>query len=172
MNKRSQAESIIFFFVLAVAIFAVGIIVLRMTNAIITPFQAAIGNVSGTAGAAVANVHDKFTNWWDFLIVGVFFFNMILLLVSSFMVDVHPAFVIVYIIAVIFMFLFGNYALYALDSIWEHLGTSVETAQTPLQQFVINNFQIIMLGIVVLSGIVMYAKFKFFSQMGGGGGNY
>ena len=63
MNKKSQAESIVFFFVLAIAIFAVSIFILRITNAIISPFAAQIGNFSAPAGAAVEAVHTKFTTW-------------------------------------------------------------------------------------------------------------
>lgn len=171
-NKKAQAQSIIIFFGLVVAILIVSIIVLRLTNAIITPFQAQIGNLSAPAGVAVDQVHDKFTQWWDWFVIGLFFINVIFLLVSAFLIDIHPAFVVVYIVAVIFLFVFGNYALSVLDNIWNSFGTSVEEAQTPLQQFLINNFQLILLGIVILSGVVMYAKIKFFSSYGAGSGNY
>ena len=172
MKRSGQAESIIIFFGLVVAILIVSIIVLRLTNAVITPFQAQIGNMSVTAGSAVHQVHTSFARWWDYLIIGMFFINVIILLVSSFLVDIHPAFIIVYILAVIFLFVFGNYALLTLDNIWNMVGTATEQAQTPLQQFLINNFQLIMLGVVILSGIVMYSKFKFFGNTGSGGGNY
>lgn len=171
-NKKGQAQSIIIFFVLIIGIFIASIIILRLTNSILTPFQNSIGNFSAPAGVAVGVVHDKFTQWWDYAIVLLFFLNVILLFVSSFLVDIHPAFIILYILSVIFLFIFGNYGLYALDSIWDIMGTSVETSQTPLQQFILNNFQIIMMGVVILSGILMYAKFKFFSNTGAGGGNY
>jgi hypothetical protein len=169
MNKKGQAESIIIFFGLAIAILVVSVIVLRVANSVITPFQAQIGNMSVTAGTAVNDVHTSFAKWWDYLIIGMFFLNIIILLVSAFMVDIHPAFVIVYIFAIIFMFVFGNYALLTLDSIWNMVGTSTEQAQTPLEQFLINNFQLVMLGVVILSGIVMYSKFKYFSGQGAGG---
>jgi hypothetical protein len=169
MMKKGQAQSIIIFFGLMIAVFIVAIIVLRVTNTIITPFQNQIGNVSAPAGAAVGYVHTRFTAWWDYAIILVFLFNVILLLVSAFLVDIHPAFVLIYIIAIVFMFIFGNYALSAVDAIWGGMGTSVETAQTPITQFLLNNFQMIMLGIVILSGIVMYAKFKMFAGQGGGG---
>lgn len=171
-KKKGQATSILIFFGLIVAIFIVSIIILRLTNEILTPFSATIGNMSTTAGTAVENVHNSFTNWWDIAIILIFGINVILLLVSSFLVDVHPAFLIVYIVAVIFMFIFGNYVLSAMDNIWNMVGTSTEEAQTPLQQFFINHFQIIMMGVVILSGVVMYAKMKFFGNMGAGGGGY
>ena len=172
MNKSGQAKSIIIFFGLIIGILIASVIILRLTNAIITPFQAQIGNMSETAGSAVASAHNSFTKWWDYLIIAMFFINVIILLVSAFLVDIHPAFVIIYIFAVIFLFVFGNYALLTLDNIWNMVGTDVKQAQTPLQQFLINNFQIVMLGVVILSGIVMYSKFKYFGNTGGGAGNY
>jgi hypothetical protein len=58
------------------------------------------------------------------------------------------------------------------DSVWNSIATSTEASQSPLQIFIINNFQLIMLGVVILSGIVMYAKFKIFGQGSGTGGAY
>lgn len=172
MKKKAQAESIIIFFGLIIGILIASIIMLRLMNAIITPFQAQIGNMSSGAGQAVAYVHERATTSWDWFIIALFGINVIILMVSAFLVDIHPAFLIVYIFAIIFLFMFGNYALNALDYIWNYMGTSTEQAQTPMQQWLINNFQLVMLGIVLLSGIIMYAKFKYFGNMGAGGGSY
>jgi len=172
MLKKGQAESIIIFFFLIVAILVVSIILLRLTNAIVTPFKNQINMTSPQAYNAVNFVQERFTSWWDIAIILIFAFNIITLLVSAFLIDIHPAFVIIYIVSILFLFVFGNYALLALDSIWNAVGTDVEQAQTPLQQFLINNFTMIMLGVIILSGIVMYAKIKMFSNMGAGGGNY
>lgn len=171
MKNKGQAQSVVIFFGLMLAVFICSIIILRMTNAILTPFQAQIGNVSAPAGAAIGYAHDKFTSVWDWAILLMFLFNVILLFISAFMVDIHPAFLLIYIITIIFLVIFGNTAMGVVDAIWGAVGTSVETSQTPLQQFLINNFNLIMLGIIALSGIIMYAKFKF-SQGSGLGGSY
>lgn len=171
-KKKAQAQSIIILFVLVVGIFIVSIIILRLTNSILTPFQNQIGNFSAPAGVVVGEVHDSFAKWFDYAVVLLFFLNVILLFVSSFLIDVHPAFVIIYIISIIFLFIFGNYGLYALDSIWGMLGTAQETAQTPVQRFILNHFQMIMMGVIILSGILMYAKMKYFGNSGAGGGAY
>lgn len=172
MNKKAQAESILIFFVLICAIFIVSIVVLRMVNTIVDPFQAQIGNVSQQAGDAVGYTQDKFTGFWDTVIILILIVNVAILFISAFLVDVHPAFVIVYIIAVIFMFVFGNYGLSTVDAIWNAVGTSTEQAQSPMQIWVLNHIQLVLLGIVILSGILMYAKFKFFNQGQGTGGTY
>lgn len=169
MNKKSQAESIIIFFATIVAIFIVSIILLRFTNEVLTPFTNALAPVNNQSAQAVIAVHNSFTSVWDWVMVLVFLFNIILLFISSFLVDVHPAFIVIYVIAVIFLFIFGNQFLYVLDSLWNNIATPTETSQTQIEQFIINNFQIIMLGIVILSGVLMYAKIKLFpNQMPGG----
>jgi len=171
LNNKGQAQSIIIFFVLIVAILITSIIVLRVTNAIITPFQAQIGNFSEPAGQAVNYAHARFTGVWDWIIILAILFNIILLFVSAFMVDIHPAFLLIYIVSVLFLIIFGNSVLYSLDSIWNNnmIKTATEDAQMPITQFVISNLQFIMLGIIVLSGIIMYAKFKMFQGQGAGG---
>jgi hypothetical protein len=171
INKRGQAESIIIFFGIVIAIFIASIIILRITNEVLTPFATQLSHFSNQSAQVVESVHNNFASVWDWVIILLFLFNIILLLVSAFLVDIHPAFMIVYIIAVIFLVIFGNTFAYVLDGIWGAFGTDIETAQTPLQQFIINNFNMIMLGIIVLSGILMYAKFKLFSGQGTGG-NY
>lgn len=171
MLRKAQIPSVIIFFGLVVGIFIASIIILRITNEILTPFEAQIGNISESAGASVGYVHERFTTWWDVAVVSIFFISVILLFVSSFMIDIHPSFVILYIVALIILFMFGNYLLLVLDNVWFAVGTSTELDQTTMQRFIINNFNIILLVIFLLSGVIMYAKFKYF-QGQGQGGNY
>lgn len=172
MNKRGQAESIIIFFILIVSIFIVSIVILRVVNEVTTPLASQLGNINVQAGDAVTYTSNRFTSFWDTAIIIMFIINLLLLLMSAFLVDIHPAFIIIYILAIILLFVFGNMYLNVLDSVWNSVATPIEASQSPLQIFIINHFQLIMLGIVILSGIVMYAKFKFFGQGSGTGGNY
>jgi hypothetical protein len=168
INKKAQAEGIITFFALAIAILIVSIIVLRLVNEILTPLTPIIGNYSAPAGTTVSEIHSSFTIWWDYVIVLLLAINIIVLFISSFMVDIHPAYVLIYIVAVLFLILMSNFMIGAVDNVWYHVGrASIEGTQTPLQQFIINNFQMIMLGIILLSGVLMYAKIKYFGQNGG-----
>jgi len=169
MNKNAQAQSIIIFFFLIASIFIVSIILLRFTNEILNPLAQQLNNYNNQSANAVATVKDSFANVWDWVIILVFLFQIIILFVSAFLVDIHPAFIIIYIISIILLFIFGNTMLQVLDNVWAMVGTTVETAQTPMQQFILNNFMNIMLVIVGLSGVIMYSKFKFFGGQGTGG---
>lgn len=179
LNKKGQVESIIIFFFLLIAILITSIIVLRITNAILTPFQQRIGNLSITGAEQSADVIYKvqtnFNKVWDWVIILLFAFNILVLFITSFLIDIHPAFAIIYIIAVIFLFVFGNSMLYVLDSIWNNsnIATDYELQNTQMQQFLINNFQLILLGIFFVSGVIIYAKIKYFGSGNSSvGGNY
>ena len=170
IGKKAQAQSIIVFFMLCVGVLIASIVIFKLATSIIIPFQAQIGNMSAPAGEAVGYVYHQMATWWDYAIILVLGLNVLILFVSSFYIDVHPAFAIIYIIAIFFMFIFGNYALGALDAVWNAMGTGLESS-TQLQQFIINHFQLLMLGIVILSGVIMYAKYKIAPNTGLGG-NY
>ena len=165
--KKAQVESIIIFFALIIGVFIISIIILKLTNSILTPFNTAIGNISAPAGEASRQVQTSFVKWWDWVIILIFILNIMILLISSFLVDIHPAFLILYIFAVLFLFVFGSTALSALEAIWGETSMAAEAGQMPLTSWMINNFGLVMLGVVILSGVVMYAKFKMFSGAGG-----
>lgn len=169
MNRKAQAQSIIVFFFLMVALFIAGIIILRLVNNVLTPFAVNLNNSAPAVSSTITALQTKTGTFWDYALVLFFVFNVLLLFISAFMVDIHPAFIILYILSVFFLVIFGNSMLTVLDQIWLMMGTDLETAQTPMTQFIINNFTIVNLGIIVLSGIIMYSKFKLFSGRGAGG---
>ena len=171
MKNKGQVESIIIFVGVLVAIFIASIIILRLTNEILTPFANQIAPYSNQSAQVVNSIHNSFTSVWDWVIILLLLFNIILLLVSAFLIDIHPAFLIIYIMSILFLVIFMDSWSYVVEQVWSSIGTTTETSQTHLQRFIIDHFSAIMLGIIVLSGIVMYAKFKLFGGQGTGG-NY
>ena len=164
MNKRGQVSQ---FPILT----AVGIILLllflapfmlKIVNDPLDKFQDAITNQSTDAGEAVGTVKDTFLNFWDTLIIIAFTITMVLLLISAFLIDVHPIFSLLYILLCFFTMIFAPMVLDVLDQIYEHAQFSgLVGSYLPLTSFVRSNFAVIILSIMVLSGIIMYAKFKF-----------
>lgn len=160
MNKKGIIGSVIIFFAIMIGVFIISIVILKLSNSILGPMQTSVGNVSETAGTNVGYIKDTFANWWDYVIVLLFLLNVILLFISAFLVDINPAFLFLYIIALIFLFSLGTAALEAMDTIWSATDFSTEAGQLPITQFLVDNFAIVMLGVVILSGVIMYAKFK------------
>lgn len=163
MNNQGQVQSIIIFFIVVIATFAVALVVLYTVNTILTPVATSLNQTSQQAGNVVTAVNTSFTSVWDWVVLVIFFINLLLLFVSAFMVDIHPAFLFLYIIAAFFLVVFGSTALTALETLYSTAGTnpySSTVASLPMTAFMVNNFGIVMLGVIVLSGIVMYAKIR------------
>jgi biotin transporter BioY len=173
-NKRGQVISIVAFFVIVLSIFILGTLLMSFVNTILNPAEASFRNVSNESANAMTKVNDSFNKWWDYAIVFLFFLNVILLLISAYQVDTHPIFLVMYIIAVMLLVIFGGNVTGAISSLWDSSGVfgtgnpqGVNSMQyVPMTQFFLNNYTYIVLGIIVISGIVMYAKFKFGGNQG------
>jgi hypothetical protein len=171
-SKKGQIEfSILVFIAVIVGLLVIAPIMLKIVNTILTPFGSSIGNQSVMAGASVTKIQGSFTDFWDWVIVIAFLVNIILLLVSSFLIDTHPIFMIIFIVFGIFTFIFAPMVLDAVDKIYEQPtftgatdGTDI-TTQIPMTDFLRTNLNIILLGIYFLCGIIIYSKFK---MLGGG----
>lgn len=161
LNKRAQALSIIALFAVIVGIFIVSVVIINITNKVLTPFSDSIENVSTEAASNVDYIQSSFNRWWDWAVILLFFLNVILLFITAFLVDVHPAFLIIYVLALAFLFTFGISVMGAVQDIWGVTDFSSGVANMPITNWLMNNFSIVLLGIAVLSGIIMYAKFKF-----------
>lgn len=176
-NKKGQALSIVVFFVIILAVFVLAVILMSLVNTILTPFRENIAVVDNRSAETVGDIQGKFNAVWDWSIALLFLLNLILLFFSAFMVDIHPAFLVLYIIAVAFLMMFGGTIVGALDALYNPtgvFGTGNVTAggnayeNMPIIFWLLNNFTMVILGIIVLSGVIMYAKFKF----GNSGGNF
>jgi hypothetical protein len=174
MNKKGQILSVIVFVGIVVAVFIVGLIMMKYVTSVLTPFQASINQTSVSAGNAVGAIQTHFTNAWDYVIVAFFIFNVLFLMVTAFMVDSHPAFLVFYIFGAIILILFAPSILTALEGIWTNPGLSDSGTLTeinmPITNFIINNFMIILVGIIILSGVIMFAKIKAVGGAGNVGG--
>lgn len=175
-NKKGQVISIVAFFVIVLSIFILALLLMSFVNTILNPVEVSLGNMSNASGTAVGNITDSFNRWWDVAIVLLFFLNVCLLMFSSYMVDTAPVFLVVYIISVMLLVIFGGNVVSALSGLWAEDGIfgsnspqNVDAvSKIPLTAFLLNHFTLVMLGIIVVSGVVMYAKFK----LGSGGGQY
>ena len=161
MNKNKLAQtSIITFVVVVVGLLILAPIMMKLFNSTVGEIGDKLNETSPEAGAAVESIENTFINFWDYIIVIAFFVNVIMILVSAFMVDTHPVFVLMYIISA---FVIMSFAPYTMEPVTKILGMpqfTTELGQIPMTAFIITNFNLILLGVIILSGIVMYSKFK------------
>lgn len=160
MYNKGQGSFVIFVFVI-IALILMAPIFLKIINTVIPTVSNNVASLSPTANQTGQALRQTAVNWFDYIILIGFFANVILLLVSAFLVDVHPAFVVFYMLTGLFMFIFAPNALQATQEVYGNSQFATETSQLPLTSFLIDNFGAIILGVFVISLILMFAKFKF-----------
>lgn len=163
MNKKAQINyPIITFIIVVIMLIVFAPIMLKVFNSILIPFSASVGNVTAVAGTNVDTIRTSFIAFWDWIIIIAFLIQIILLFVSAFFIDTHPVFVPLYILVCIFMIIFAPDMIQFVDRIYDSPQFLLETTQLPFTDFIRNNFGTIILGVMVLSGVVIYGKMKYF----------
>jgi hypothetical protein len=165
-NKRGQFGIVTFVGLFLVLLFLAPIL-LKMVREPISKFSDAIGNQNEEAAAAVDSIEGTFTNLWDMVILIAFLINILLLFISSFFIDTNPIFFVFYILTVFLLVVFAPNILDAVNRVWDEPAFNEETGiHLVLTSFLLNNFGAVVLSIIILSGIIMYAKIKLFPKDG------
>ncbi len=163
MNKKAQIDyPIITFIVIVIMLVVFAPIMLKIFNDVVNPFGAKVGNMTTVAGVNVAVVQTSFIAFWDWIIIIAFLIQVILLFVSAFFIDTSPVFVPLYILVCVLMMIFAPDMIQIVDRIYDSPQFLLETTQLPFTDFIRTNFATIILGMMVLSGVVIYGKLKYF----------
>ena len=163
MLKKAQMDfGIITFVAIVIMIFMLGPILLKVVNSTLTPFNNAINTTNSIAGNTGFAIHDKFVQFWDYVLVSAFLVMVILMFLSAFLIDTHPAFMILYIIVCFLMALFLPSLGDTTQTIWDQYPT--ETNSIPMTQWLLTHISAVVLCMMILSGIIMYAKLRSSNQ--------
>jgi len=135
-------------------------ILVKMVNEPLDKFGTAINGSNPTAGNSVIEIKGKFLGLLDTVIVLLFLLNAILLLVSAFLIDTHPAFMIMYILLAFFMIAFLPNIVSAVDMVYGAYSAEVGL-YLPFSEWMVGHFEGIIFGMIILSGIILYAKIKY-----------
>ncbi len=163
MNKLAQAN-IVAFIAIVVGIFILAPIILKVVNSTLDPLENTLNNTNTEAGDRVGYIHDVFLNFWDYTIALAFLVNILSMLIFAFLVDSHPIFSILYMVSLIFTFMFSHYVVVPVTTILGMEQFQTEVTQLPIVNFLVLRFDLILLGLAIITGIIMYSRFK-----GGGG---
>ena len=139
-------------------------ILLKIVTETTGKFATALNSTSPEAADTVTGIQDTYTNLWDWILIIVFALNILLLLISAFFIDTHPAFILVFIMLGFFLMAFAPNILDAVDKVYDSAYYAGDVnASLPFMDFIRHNFGGIILSIFILAGIIMYGKFKYFS---------
>lgn len=160
MNKSAQFGIVTLVGLIIVLLFLAPII-LKIVNVSVGGFATGISNVSTTASTSVTAIQNTFVTWWDIALMLVFGLNVILLFISAYFIDTNPIFLVLYILVVFLLVVFTPNMIDAVQKVWDVPAFATETGtQLTLTTFLLNNFATILLGLIILSGIVIYAKIR------------
>jgi len=158
-RKKAQMDfGIISFIVIVIGIFMLGPILLKVVNATLDPFTSAVNTTSPTASAAGDTIQSTFVNFWDMVLVAAFLVMVVLMFISAFFIDTHPMFMILYIIVCFLMILFLPNLSDVVTTIWSQY--PAETNSLPLTEWLLAHISAVTLTMMILSGILMYAKLR------------
>jgi hypothetical protein len=174
MNKRGQVTGVIFVIATIVILLLMAPILIKLVIVPSAKFSTSLSAIDPTnkSSDAVNYTMNTFTRWFDWVVFFFIMFSVVALLFTSFLVDVHPAFFFIYFIAMIAIMIFAPLLLNALDRIYDCTnymsasacsgvgGWTSEIAYLPITHFIYNNFGVFILSIMILSGAIMYGKFR------------
>jgi len=171
MNKKGQLDyPIITFVVIVFGLILLGPIMLKVFSSIQAPFNDALLNQTdgGVAAAAGFNkVMDTATNFWDKVLVAAFVLSLLLLFISAFLIDTHPVWIILYIFISFMLVMFAPDIVGTLSNIYESPLFVDEVNNLTFFSTILSHFGEFLVGIIVVTGIIIYGKVKYFGSGGG-----
>jgi len=169
--KKAQIDSpVLLFAVIVIGLIFFAPLMLKIFNSIDDNVSPALGNLTGgLAGKeAFQGVMNTAETFWDKVIIAFFLFAAVMLIISSFMIDTHPVFVILYLLICFGTIIFIPQILQAADNIYnDTTNFDTEVNSLTLVGFLKDNFAVILLGMMILSGIIIYGKISLSGGMGG-----
>lgn len=165
MNRKAQLDHpVILFVIIGFGLLLFAPIIMKVFLTTSSSVGSALGNVTGSGTLAKGNF-DKVINtavsFWDKVIVFSFIIAIILMFVSAFLIDVHPFWIFLYIFISFMLVLFTPNIISALDGIYGSSQFTSEVAQLPFTDSIRNNFMVFLVGIIVITGIIIYGKISF-----------
>lgn len=165
-NKKGQLDYPIITFVIVVfSLMLLAPIMLKIFYSVQTPVSNSLGNLTNHGGEqAQANFNSVMgtgINFWDKIILFAFILATILLIISAFLIDTSPVWIILYIFISFMLILFAPDIVGTLDNIYNSPTFAVESANLAFIGSLRDNFGTILVGIMVITGIIIYGKIAF-----------
>jgi hypothetical protein len=171
-QKKAQVEfSPIVLISIVIGLLILGPIMMRIIGTVTGTFFTQMNDSAPEAVAEGSGAVDKVYNFFDYLIIIVIMINVIMLFVSAWFINTNPVWIIMYIMFAFIFILFVPNLLDAVDAVWERM-EDMEDKDTwgndslmlDFTDFIRQNLVMFTLIVIVLTGIITYAKFKITSE--------
>ena len=170
-NKKAQVEFgpiLLVAIIIGLLIFAP--IMMRIIGTVTGKFFSVMNESYPDAVAPANEAVDKVYNFFDYLLVIVMFINIIVLFISAWFIDTNPVFIVLYIMFAFVLILLLPAMMDAVDAVWakmedagEHDTWEDSSLNLTFTDWIRRNMTMFTLIIIVLTGLITYAKFKYFS---------
>jgi len=160
LNHKRGQQDVIAWVAAVVAILILAPIMLNIANEVLGGFSTAINSSSEQAAIEVTAIQTTFTETWDWVIAIAFLVNILMLFVFAFLVDTHPIFSLFYLLSAVFTLAFAHYVVVPISTILSLDAFAIEAVQLPITNFIVLWFDIILLAVIIVTGIIMYGKFR------------
>jgi hypothetical protein len=174
MNNRGTIAGVAFFIGIIIAIIIIAPIILMVSLKVMDTTATQLGTMTNTNASVnlINYTRNTVATSFDWAIMLIIIVDFVVLLVSSFLIDVHPVFVVFYILGAFVLVITAPYSMIAAEKIYSMIifnDPSTGVIQyIPMTEFMLNNFGVLIVGILVLTGIIIYAKIRFSSNSTGG----
>jgi hypothetical protein len=171
-HKKAQLDyPIITFAAIIIGLIIFAPIALKIFVSIKAPVSSSLANVSNGGSTASANFNatmNPLINFWDKIVIFAFMVSTLLLFVSAFMIDAHPFWIVLYIFISFMLVIFTPSIMQAADGIYENANFGSEVGQLSFMNNLRTHFGEFLVGIIVITGIIIYGKISLFPSSGGG----
>jgi hypothetical protein len=160
MNKKGQiGADIAYFAVILIVLIVIAPILLQIVTSSTRGISAGLNNSGNNQSAnVVAAIENKFVGFYDFLIIASMLASVVMLIITAFLVAVHPIFILFYIIICFVTMLIMPQIIQTAQKIWEAPYINDVTTYLPATQFIMDYYGLILLAVMIISGIIMYSK--------------
>lgn len=161
MNSKGQIGDRMATFVIIIfmVLFLIPLLFNFVTH-ILDRYDDELASENAEAGAEVTSILGKFQGMIDGAIIFGFFILIIIMFISAFLIDIHPAFIVIYILSAIVVFVLVPFGFSAVDRLWESSQLVAQQAQLPLLNFLRNSIGPFLVAIYFLTGIILFTKLR------------
>lgn len=174
MNNKAQIQSIGAFIGIVIVLILLAPVILKVGTEILSKSATQFSQIDATNKSAdvVTFTQGKLTGTIDWIVMTLVLINILLMMVTAFLIDVHPAFVVIYIIGAVALVISAPFVIMTAEKMYSMGDFSSVISYIPMTEFLMNNFAVVIVGVIVLTGIIMFAKIKLFNSGGGTPSNY
>lgn len=166
MRKKAQAEiPMISAVVLIIILLIMTPIMFKVFNSVVGGFKTSMAPGNPLVNETITTMTSQYNNFFDFLMIMAIVILIAVLFLTAYFIYTHPIFLVFYIIIVFVMIMLLPNFQDLLTNIYTSpalAGGGNETysleTHAPYTSFIVNNFAIFMIAMIIISGIIAYGK--------------